>query len=399
MPIFHYQAVDSEGKTVKKTIEADSQLQAKQRLSEQSLVVFELAEAHPKSQRYQTRLSQTQRNLLINQLATLLGAGYTLENALRSCGRQSQDARLKQLVEAIHQRVVEGVAFHQALAAYPKIFDETFCATVKAGESSGYLATVLAQLAEHAETATLMRDNVRQALVYPMILAVVAGLMIAYLMTAVVPDVVKVFIRSGQELPAITQVLLTVSHIIADYGIYLLVGFVVLIFGLRRCFSQPKWRAYLHRWALRLPILSPLTKAYHTATYSATLSILLNAGVKLVDALNISSKTLKNQLIRSVAENACDEVQQGKSLAQSLMTEKHVFPGMLIELIDSGERTGQLAPMLAKAGEIYRHQSESRLKTLTALLGPLMILVMGGIIFVIVLAILLPIFDLNQAIR
>lgn len=398
MPIYRYQAVDAEGKTVANTVEADTLSQAKQQLSDAALVVFEITE-ESSNQRSAAKLKSVQKTLWVRQLATLLGAGYTLEQALQSSGRQSQDGQLKAFTQAVHRKVVEGLPFHRVLAQYPKNFDNTFCATVQAGESSGHLDAVLERLAEHAETSAQMRDNIRQALIYPVILTVVASGLITYLMTAVIPDVVKVFSASGQALPAMTQVLLSISTLISRFGPLLVLGAVAMVWWLKRWWAVPNQRYRLHKRQLTLPIVGELIRAYHTANFSGTLAILLNSGVKLVDALTISTQTLSNVALQQTAMLAVTEVQQGKSLAQSLQHGAVSFPGMLLELIDSGERTGKLPEMLSKAAEIYRRQSQSRLQALTSLLAPVMILIMGGLIFAIVLAILLPIFDLNRTIQ
>lgn len=398
MPFYRYQAINAIGKTIKNRVEADSLTHAKRLLADADLVVFDISETLVKHQYKRLKLSASQRNLWVRQLATLLGAGYTLEKALQSCGRQSHNENIQVFSQTVHRRVVEGLPFYRVLADYSKIFDETFCATVQAGESSGHLDAVLARLAEHAETATQMRDSIRQALIYPLILVVVATLMITYLMTAVIPDVVKVFSSSGQALPAMTQTLLSMSHFVTQYGLWLLPLVFLSLWQAKRLLARPVWRYRWHGLQLRLPVLGEVSSAYHASNYAATLSILLRSGVKLVAALNISTQTLANTVMRQVAGNACEQVQKGQSLANALKDSRDVFPGMLIELVDSGERTGQLAEMLDKAAIIYRRQSQSRLNTLTALLGPVMILIMGGLIFAIVLAILLPIFDLNQTI-
>ncbi len=396
MPTFICRAVDETGKTIRETVEGESADAVKRQFSQRGMVVFDIEAV---KQQRRLSLSAPQKMLFTRQLATLLSAGYTLEKALKSCGRQNPNSKLYELSTEIHRRVAEGIPFHQVLADYPKLFDDTFCATVKAGENSGHLDAVLARLADHAEAAQDLRDSIRQALIYPIILLVVATIMIVYLMTAVIPDVVKVFNSGGQQLPAITQWLLMISHFISQYGIYSLIAVVGVWWMWRRAARSEHHIRRRHQWWLTLPIAAPLIKQYQAANYSATLAILLNAGVKLIDALNIAAQTVSNRVIQRVAQQAVDEVAKGKSLAQALITEKHVFPGMLIELIDSGERTGQLAAMLEKAGDIYHGQSRARIKTLTALLGPLMILLMGGLVFAIVLAILLPIFDLNHTKR
>lgn len=399
MPVYLCQAIDATGNTVRKKIEADNEAKAKALLQSQSLTVFQIDVVTRDVSRQSLTLSATQKSLFVRQLATLLGAGYTLENALQSCGRQSQDVKIKTLSQAIHQRLVEGIPFHQILRKYPKIFDETFCATIEAGEKSGFLATILERLADFTESTQQLRSSIRQSLVYPVILLIVSALMVGYLMFAVIPDVVKVFTAGGQQLPLLTQLLLNVSHFFSRFWwlLVMVIGGAVLLF--RWFLQRPQGRYRWHRFLINLPFLSTLIKDYQTANYAATLAVLLQSGVKLVDALGISAQTLSNMAMKSVAVSASDEVLKGKSLAQSLMSEKHVFSGMLIELIDSGERTGKLPVMLNKAGEIFLQQSQARIKTLTAMLGPLMILLMGAIIFMIVLAILLPIFDLNQTIK
>lgn len=399
MPIFQCHAIDADGNTVRQKVEADNEQAAKKLLQAQSLTVYELVAVSTADNDVSLTLSATQKTLFVRQLATLLGAGYTLENALQSCGRQSQDGKIQQLSQAMHQRLVTGIPFHQILRKYPKMFDSTFCATVEAGEQSGFLATILARLADFTESSQQLRSSIRQALIYPIILLLVSLLMVGYLLFAVIPDVVKVFTAGGQSLPILTQILLNVSHFLGQFWWLLLLlilgGWIVVRQWLKLSKNRQRWHAFL----LSSPFLSTLIKDYQTANYAATLSVLLQSGVKLVDALAISAQTLSNLAMKSVAIAAGDDVVKGKSLAQSLMSEKHVFSGMLIELIDSGERTGKLPEMLAKAGDIFLQQSQARVKTLTAMLAPMMILLMGAVIFLIVLAILLPIFDLNQAIK
>lgn len=399
MPVFLCHAVDSSGKTVRKKVEADTEAKAKALLQAQSLTVFQIDTVKSRADTQSLTLSASQKSLFVRQLATLLGAGYTLENALQSCGRQSQDAKIKSLSQTIHQRLVEGIPFHQILKKYPKIFDETFCATIEAGEKSGFLATILERLADFTESTQQLRSSIRQSLVYPIILLVVSLLMVGYLMFAVIPDVVKVFTAGGQSLPLLTDILLSVSRFFSRFGWVVVIIGIIAVIGLKRLMKKSIYRQRWHTLLIELPFFSTLIKDYQTANYASTLAVLLKSGVKLVDALGISAQTLSNMAMKSVAVSASDEVLKGKSLAQSLMSEKHVFSGMLIELIDSGERTGKLPVMLSKAGEIFLQQSQARIKTMTAMLGPLMILLMGAIIFMIVLAILLPIFDLNQTIK
>lgn len=398
MPLYLCHAVDASGNLVRRQIEADSVLEAKDILSSQSLTVYEVELLVQQGNSLRLTLSSAKKALLVRQLATFLGAGYTLEEALKSCARQSQDKKLKELSTVIHQRLVEGIPFHQILRRYPRIFDETFTATIQAGEASGFLAAVLNRLADLTESTQQLRSQVFQALIYPLILLVVSLSLIGYLMLAVVPEVVNVFSESGQALPLLTKALLQLSAFFSQYYGVIIAIFVGVFLVIKRILKKEK---YLYRWhvfLVRLPAFSSLVKNYQTANYALTLSVLLQSGVKLIDALRISAQTLSNLALKQQAVSATDAVLKGQSLAQSLMSEKHVFPGLLIELTGSGERTGTLTHMLEKAGTLLLQESQSRVKTLTALLGPLMILLMGLVVFMIVLAILLPIFDLNQLI-
>lgn len=398
MPLYLCHAIDASGNQVRRQVEADNALEAKDRLLSQSLTVYQVDLVGQPNDHFRLTLSAAKKALLVRQLATFLGAGYTLEEALKSCARQSQDKKTASLSRAIHQRLVEGIPFYQVLRQYPKLFDETFTATIEAGEASGFLAAVLERLADLTESTQQLRSQMLQALIYPFILLLVSLFLVGYLMLAVVPEVVNVFSKSGQALPWLTEVLLQLSgfftqHYIAVAVILLLI-YLVIKWLARKGKNLYRWHVFL----LRFPVSSALTKDYQTANYALTLSVLLQSGVKLIDALRISAQTLSNLALKQQAVAATESVLKGQSLAQSLMSEKHVFSGLLIELISSGERTGTLTQMLEKAGTLLLQQSQSRVKTLTALLGPLMILLMGLVIFMIVLAILLPIFDLNQLI-
>lgn len=399
MPKYTYQAVDATGQTVKGQAEGVSASEVQKNLLNESLIVFEIKEIKSRYQTSNMRINDLALMLWVRQIATLLGAGYTLEKALASSAKRSQHEKLRHLSAVIHKKLVEGIPFYRILLTYPKLFNETFCATVRAGESSGHLDAVLNRLADYAENKEMLKRSVRQALIYPAILLIVTLLMIVYLMSAVVPDVVKVFSSSGQALPALTQWLLNCSHFLGRYGVLLLGFIILLVVSLKQLLKRPKVRYQKDACLLQMPIIGSSLIHYHSANYANTLAILLNAGITLLDALRISAETLPNQLMREVAEQASTEVRAGKSLAKSLQTKKNIFPPMLIELIDSGERTGQLATLLSKAATIYEQQSQQRFQTLTALLGPLIILLMGGLIFMIVLAILIPIFDLNQAVH
>ncbi len=400
MPLYHYQAINPAGDSTKGSIEANSLQAAKSQLQSQQLTVFEINEQKSKQHASQLKLSSQQQVIFTRQLATLLSAGFTLEKALHSIAKQSQNPKLKNLAQSLYQKVVEGVPFSRALADYPKVFDEIICATVAAGEASGHMDTILSRLADHSENTDAIRSSIRQAMIYPFILFIVASLMIVYLISAVIPDVVEVFTNSGQALPTLTQILLNLSSVVEHYGLWILLGILAVSFTLRNTvFKSKAFKEAKFRLALKLPFVGETVKTYNAAGYTATLSVLLNSGVKLVQALAISAETLVNQEIKEVAQNAAKEVKKGKPLYLSLMNKKQVFPPMLIEFVASGEQSAMLPEMLERASQIFQQQSQNKIRTLTNMLAPLMILVMGGLIFIIVLAILLPIFDLNQTIQ
>lgn len=397
MITFRYKAIDKVGNTVSGEIGANNAQDAKAQLKSQSLAVFELAERQ--ASRRSVRLNTRDKMLLTRQLATLLSAGMTLEKSLQSITRQSQQANAKQLSVEILQKVSEGLSLSQALRQYPATFNATFCATVEAGETSGCLDTVLARLAEHEEQANSIRASIVQALIYPAILFVISTIMIGYLLVAVIPDVVKVFVRGEQKLPVITEYLLAVSTFVQANWLWLIIGVFVAVIGLRLWLKQPAIRQALHRFTLRLPVIGSLVREYNAGNYCSTLAVLLQSGVKLPDGMKIAARTLVNTSIRQVADSAVDSVSKGLSAAKSLRSADNRFPAMMTELISVGEETGALPDMLMKTGMIYRAESRQKIATLTALLAPLMILMMGALIFAVVLAILLPIFDLNQAIQ
>lgn len=400
MPLYQYQAINTSGENVGGNIEANSLQSAKSQLSNQQLTVFEISEFKAKKNSNQLKLSSQQQVIFTRQLATLLSAGFTLEKALNSIAKQSQTPKLKTLASSLYQKVVEGVPFSKALQGYPKVFNEIFCATVAAGEASGHMDTILTRLADHSENSDAIKSSIRQAMIYPFILFIVSSLMIVYLISSVIPDVVEVFVNSGQALPTLTQMLLTLSAIIEKHGLWILVGIFLTSIVLRKLvFGSSLFKQAKFRLALKTPFLGEAVKTYHAAGYTATLSVLLKSGVKLVQALSISAETIVNKEIKSVALAAAKEVEKGKPLHLSLMNEKQVFPAMLIEFVASGEQSATLPEMLEKSSVIFQKQSQNKIKTLTNMLAPLMILVMGALIFVIVLAILLPIFDLNQTIQ
>lgn len=397
MITFRYKAINKAGNTVSGEIGANNAQDAKAQLKSQSLAVFELTERQ--ASRRSVRLNTRNKMLLTRQLATLLSAGMTLEKSLQSITRQSQQANAKQLSAEILQKVSEGLSLSQALRRYPATFNATFCATVEAGETSGCLDTVLARLAEHEEQANSIRASIVQALIYPAILFVISTIMIGYLLVAVIPDVVKVFVRGEQKLPVITEYLLAVSTFVQVNWLWLIIGVFVAVIGLRLWLKQPAIRQGLHRFTLRLPVIGSLVREYNAGNYCSTLAVLLQSGVKLPDGMKIAARTLANTSIRQVADSAVDSVSKGLSAAKSLRSADNRFPTMMTELISVGEETGALPDMLMKTGMIYRAESRQKIATLTALLAPLMILMMGALIFAVVLAILLPIFDLNQAIQ
>jgi general secretion pathway protein F len=403
MGAFEYTALDAQGRQRKGVLEGDTARQVRSQLREQGLTPLAVDAVAEKETRargslFQRGVSATDLALITRQLATLVRSGLPLEEALRTVARQTEKPRIKSMILAVRSRVMEGHPLATGLGEFPHIFPELYRATVSAGEQSGHLDVVLERLADYTEKRQALRSKIQLALFYPAILTTMALLVTTGLLTYVVPQVVQVFENIGQQLPLLTRALIALSAFLRSYGIILLIVIIGAAFAFQRSLKSPEnlWRfhAFLHR----LPLIARLKRGLNTARFARTLSILAASGVPVLEALRIAGQVMSSLPMRAAVEAAAARVREGSSLAAALERSGY-FPPMALHLIASGESSGKLESMLERAAENQERELETTIAALMGMFEPLLILVMGGLVLIIVLAILLPIFDLNQLVK
>lgn len=402
MPTFEYRADDAQGRRCKGRLEADSPRHARQLMRERGLWPRELHEvrvgAHRGAQPRGGSLSAADLALLTLQLSTLVQAGLPLEEALEAVAKQSAKRKVIGLLSAVRSRVMEGHALSTALGLFPKAFPELFRATVAAGERSGHLGDVLEQLAAYTQARQASRQKIQMALVYPLILMLTSVVIVGFLLGYVVPDVVKIFIDSGQALPGLTVALISVSDGLRNHGLLMLGGLTMLLSLWRWSQRQLVWRLRWHRLALKLPVIGEVLRAMEAARFASTLAILGKSAVPLVDALEIAAAVIGNLTIRARMADVARSVREGGTLTRGLELSGDI-PPMMLHMIASGERAGELDRMLARAAEQQESSLAARIALVVSLFEPAMLVLMGAIVLLIVLAILLPILSLNQLVN
>lgn len=403
MPAFEYRAQDANGRNCRGLQEADSARHARQLLRERGLRLSHLGEARKNRQKDShaqsgTRLGGTDLALLTRQLATLIHAGLPLEEALSAVTAQSEKRRVSHLLAAVRSRVLEGHALATTLAVFPRAFPELFRATVAAGERSGHLGLVLEQLADYTEARQASRQKIQLALVYPLILLVASFSIVGFLLGYVVPDVVKIFINSGQPLPVLTQAMIAISNGLRSHGALLFIVLLVACGEIRWALRQPRLKLRWHVLLLNLVLVGGVLRAMEAARFASTLAILGKSAVPLVDALEISATVISNLAIRQRMLDVARSVREGGTLARGLERSGDI-PPMMLHLIASGERAGELDSMLARAAEQQEKNLAARIALVVSLFEPIMLVLMGGVVLLIVMAILLPILGLNQLVN
>lgn len=402
MAAFQYVAINPKGATQKGIIEADSLKEARRLLRDQSLTPLEITLAQQKMTNFKIRafgkpsVSTKELALMTRQLATLLTAGLPLEEVLAAVAEQTEKSRTKGLILSVRSKVLEGHALASAFRDYPEAFSALYCSTVAAGEKSGHLDIVLQRLADYTEQQFHMRQKIQQALIYPSVMIFVALGILGFLLEYVVPKMISVYSNIGQALPVMTSVLIAISTNLKSLGIYILIVMAISVFFFRRSMKNNlKFRVRMHQLLLRIPIIGNAIKVANTARFSRTFAILSSAGVPVLEAMSISSKLITNLPIRTAVEEAANWVREGANISLALKQTRY-FPPMSIHLIASGEASGQLENMLERAANNQDGEISRLIETTLALFEPAIILVMGAMVLFIVLAILLPIFQLDQ---
>jgi general secretion pathway protein F len=344
-------------------------------------------------------LSMEQLAGITRQLATLIGAGLTIEGALSALVEQAETERERQVIAQLRASIREGQSLAQAMVAFPKSFSELYRTLVNAGEASGKLPDVLIKLADYVEEQQAIKQKIITAMVYPIIVTVICLLVVVGLMLYVVPQVVGVFESTKQTLPFMTRALLALSAMLKWTWWLWIVAAVGAVAGFRVAMKRPTQRHRFHALLLRLPIFGRLIRVRESSQLAATLSILVGSGVPVLTAMNAGVGVVNNIPMRLALERAANQVREGVSLSRALQaqnTKPALFPPVMLHLVASGEASGRLPETLASAARQQQRELETRTARLAALIEPVMIVVMGGIVLAIVLAVLLPIFELNQ---
>jgi general secretion pathway protein F len=401
MGAFEYTAVDPRGKEHKGVIEGDTPRRVRQLLRERDLLPLSVTEiAEKESARQQSftirrTLSANDLALITRQIATLVHSGLPVEEALAAVGEQADVPRVKSIILGVRAKVMEGHALADGLAEFPKAFPELYRATVSAGEQSGHLDQVLERLADYTESRQELQQTVLKAMIYPIVLCVLAILIVSGLLVYVVPKVTAVFANQGQELPGLTVAVIAVSDFVSDYGLYCVGLIAVIAWGANRVLKKPAARRKYDALLLRIPLVGRLIRGFNTARFTSTFSILTGSGVPVLESLNISGQVITNLPMRDAVAEAASRIREGAAIGKSLQTGGY-FPPMCIHLISSGEASGQLEAMLGRAASNQERELNGLIAILLGLLEPGMIVAMGIVVMIIVLAILMPIFELNQ---
>ena len=405
MGAFEYTAVDEGGRQHKGVLEGDTARQVRQLLRERGMLPMSISEVVERERRtagasgrgfsLRRGMSAADLALVTRQLATLLRSGMPLEETLLAVGQQSEKPRLKSILLGVRSRVMEGHSLASGLGEFPQAFPEIYRATVAAGEQSGHLDPVLERLADYTEGRQQLRQRVSHALIYPIILTVLAVSIVGGLLVYVVPKVVGVFENTGQALPVFTRALIASSDFLRDYGFVVLALIAIGLFVFSRMLRQLHFRRRWHRFLLRVPLVGRLTRGVNTARFTRTLSILAGSGVPVLEALRISADVVTNVPMKEAIQETAVRVREGAPLGRSLGSSR-LFPPMTMHLISSGEASGELEDMLERAAANQEREVDGLVGALLAILEPALILLMGALVLAIVIAILLPIFQLNQ---
>ena len=406
MGAYEYSAVDAKGRKKSGVLAGDTPRQIRQLLREQGLMPVAVAEVGGQEQarrpggffRRRLKVGIPALVLFTRQLATMVHSGSALDKGLQVVANQTEQPTMKKVTAALRSRVQEGQSLAAALDDFPAIFPDFYRATVAAGESSGSLDHVLERLADYVEFKQQLQQKVVLALAYPVLLTTVALLVVIGLLAYVVPQIVTVFKNLHQQLPLLTRLLILVSDLVRHYGLVILGLLIAAAIIFRIVLARPGARYRLHSLLLTLPVLGKFIRGLEVARFARTFSILVNSGVPALNGMNIAAGVLTNLALREAVSTAAQRVREGESISQAL-TRTRAFPPLVIHLIASGEAGSDLARMLDQAAVSQEQEIVMKTGLATAIFEPLLILAMGGLVLLIVLAVLLPVFELNQLVR
>ena len=404
MGAYEFVALDKSGKESKGLIEGDTPKHVRQMLRERNMFPVRVTEVAQREAKRQTTfslrrgLSPGELALITRQMASLSQSGLPLEEVLLAVSQQNDQPRTKSILLGVRSRVMEGHTLADGLGDFPQAFPELYRATVAAGEQSGHLDVVLERLADYTEARQELRQRITNAMIYPAALIIMALGIISFMLATVVPRIVSVFENTSAELPGLTRGLIATSDFMRNNWLLLIIATAALIWGLWWLLQKEGPRRSYHRFLLRMPIAGRLTRGINTARFTRTFSILAGSGVPVLEAMTISAEVIENLPMRDAVNEATLRVREGASISRSLAASK-LFPPMMIHLISSGEAGGRLEEMLSRSAAGQEREVDGLIAALLGILQPLLIVAMGAIVMVIVLAILLPIFEINNLIR
>jgi general secretion pathway protein F len=403
MPAFSYRAADKSGAAKKGIIEASSPAAARAMLREQSLLPLSVEAASEGGRSFgsipipslRRGINARQLATVTRQISTLVGSDISIEESLRLVATQSEQAQVSTVLLEVRGAILDGRSFATALGQHPKAFPEFYRASVAAGESSGKLPDVLGHLAEFVENRQANGQKLQLALLYPALLALVSFGMMVLLMVYVVPDIVKVFVSRGADLPFLTQMLIAVSSFLQNFGLWMLLGIAVLLLIFERWRRVPANKLRMHRAFTERRPIRRFSRQLNAARFAGSLATLVGSAVPLVEAIHAAAAVTPNHWVRDRALGVAQRVREGVSL-RAAMAEAGVFPTMLVAIVASGESSGKLAPALGRAAQELERELDALVTALVALVEPLVLLIMGGLVLTMVLSILLPIINLNN---
>ncbi len=403
MEAFEYTSLDPAGKNQTGIIQADTEKHVRQLLRDKNLIPVKIEKMQSgvdsdAGKKHNTKLRTGELPIIIRQLSTLLKAGLPLDEALSTITEQSDHKNSKKILITLRAKLMEGHALAYGMELFPKAFDELITTSVEAGEQSGNLDEVLLRLAEYLEQRQDMSKQSWMALLYPIILIVTSIAVVSGLMVFIVPKVIQVFEQNNAQLPAITQALLVLSSWVKKYGLAFFVAFMVAIVAFIFALQNQEFKYKWHKFLLKVPVMGGFIRIAQSARFTRTLGILTKSTVPIVQALSLSSKVIKNLAIKESVEKTAAQVREGSSLSQSLKANGY-FPPMTIRLIHSGEQSGILSEMLERSADTQERDVNQKLTSIVSIMQPVAILIVGMMILLIVLAMLLPIFQMTSIVN
>lgn len=404
MPSFHYVALNKAGSETKGQVHAPDEGSARREVKKMGHYVVSIG-LEGKKLNFKSamkviggnRVSVTTKELVffIRQLSTLLKSGFTLDDALNTISEQITSPSFNRAIIEIDQAVKEGKTFHESLGAYPSIFSDIFRSLVKAGEASGELPAILHQLAEYMEEQAKLKNKITATLMYPLFMVFTSIIVVVILMTYVIPNIVSVLTSAGQELPWNTQLLIDSSEFFANYVLHMFLACVGMAIVMKQYYKTTAGRRVVDGFLLHVPIFGSLTTKIGISRFASTFSVLLRSGVDILKAMNIVKDVMGNVVLKKSIEDSISSVSEGNSIAGPLKATK-VFPPIVIKMIESGQRSGNLELMLDAIARDYDNEVENSIMGLTSLLEPAIILVMGIVVSFIVVSILSPMMQMTQ---